>query len=436
VLFTPEVYSFLPQPVERVELLRRIAGWLDRDGVLVVSARPVERVTEYLILTLQWARGMGRRHWGDSHTRYVLEDGTIHRSFVHYFTQRQLRRETGLAGLRLERLENGRAEATRARGAPSSQYEESSASSVTPQMDRPTSPPPMEFFERARPARGDDGLALELDRVGIVLRGLDPELAEALRRRYGPYVNDAPGSVVGLQVDVAAEQTDYFIEPPSRPEFNPVLLECDGPRVRFVGYRAAGWFDVLDGQGMLLLARGAYEPAERSVENYVRAAVAWQAASRGGALVHAASAVWQGRGYLFYGESGAGKSTLAASNRRARIVSDDLSLVLRDSSGRPELVGSPFRGTYEGGDPVVGHFPLAAGFRLIQDAEVKVQETPRVRALAELVGNLPFVAEGFNERPDLFREIERTFAGVPLAHLHFRKDDSYWDAIQRAGLAR
>jgi hypothetical protein len=79
---------------------------------------------------------------------------------------------------------------------------------------------------------------------------------------------------------------------------------------------------------------------------------------------------------------------------------------------------------------------LAAGFRLIQDAEVKVQETPRVRALAELVGNLPFVAEGFNERPDLFREIERTFAGVPLAHLHFRKDDSYWDAIQRAGLAR
>jgi hypothetical protein len=30
--------------------------------------------------------------------------------------------------------------------------------------------------------------------------------------------------------------------------------------------------------------------------------------------------------------------------------------------------------------------------------------------------------------------VERTFRDVPLAHLHFRKDDGYWDAIDRAGL--
>ena len=59
-----------------------------------------------------------------------------------------------------------------------------------------------------------------------------------------------------------------------------------------------------------------------------RAAVAWQAACRGGALVHGASAVRRDRAYLFYGESGAGKSTLSACNRRATVVSDDLSLVL------------------------------------------------------------------------------------------------------------
>ena len=60
----------------------------------------------------------------------------------------------------------------------------------------------------------------------------------------------------------------------------------------------------------VLLARGEYEPADRAIENYIRAAVAWRAAERGGALIHAASAAWEGRGYLFYGESGAGKSTL------------------------------------------------------------------------------------------------------------------------------
>ncbi len=141
-----------------------------------------------------------------------------------------------------------------------------------------------------------------------------------------------------------------------------------------------------------------------------------------------------GKGYLFYGESGAGKSTLAECNRRARIVSDDLSLVLPAADGALELIGSPFRGTYEGGEQVLGNFPVAAGFRLVQADDVRVEKVDRVRALSELVGNLPFVAEGFVRRPDLFGKIEGTFRRVPLMHLHFRKDDSYWDAIREAGL--
>jgi len=83
---------------------------------------------------------------------------------------------------------------------------------------------------------------------------------------------------------------------------------------------------------------------------------------------------------------------------------------------------------------VVGRFPLAAGFRLIQAPEADVRPVARIRALSELIGNLPFVAEAFGERPDLWDGVERTFRDVPLAHLHFRKDDSYWDAIDRAGL--
>jgi hypothetical protein len=54
--------------------------------------------------------------------------------------------------------------------------------------------------------------------------------------------------------------------------------------------------------------------------------------------------------------------------------------------------------------------------------------------MAELVGNLPFVADSFQVRPDLFEQVERTFADCPLAHLHFRPDDSFWDAIREAGL--
>jgi hypothetical protein len=299
---------------------------------------------------------------------------------------------------------------------------------------RVTTAPELSFFEAARPADGDRAVGIELGALRIEIEGLGDELATALERRYGPYSVRARGGAGALCVRLALEDRDYFIDPPGKAELNRVILNCDGDRVRYMGYRLAGWFDTSGGQGVVLLARGDFEPAPSALENYVRAAVAWQAASRGGALIHAASAVWNGRGYLFYGESGAGKSTLSAANTRARVVSDDLSLVLPGHDGKLELVGSPFRGTYEGGDPVVGAFPLAAGFRIIKDRNADVRPVSRSRAMAELVGNLPFVAESFATRPDLFAGVQQAFAELPLAHLHFARDDTYWDAIEQADL--
>jgi hypothetical protein len=292
----------------------------------------------------------------------------------------------------------------------------------------------MSFFEPSRRAAGDRVLTIELGPLQIELGALDDALAKVLHGRYSPYSSLKPASSGALRVRVVLDDRDYFIDPPKEPTLNPVVLTCEGQRVRYLGYRVAGWFDTAGGLGELVLARGEFEPPQRAIENYVRPAVAWQAASRGGALVHAASAVWKDRAYLFYGESGAGKSTLSAANTRARVVSDDLSLVLPSSDGSPELVGSPFRGTYEEGPPVLGRFPLSAGFRIIKDDRADVRPVPRVRAVSELVGNLPFVAEAFALRPDLFDSVQRAFAGIELAHLHFRKDDSYWDAIEKAGL--
>ncbi|HEX6852190.1 MAG TPA: hypothetical protein VF139_12385 [Candidatus Polarisedimenticolaceae bacterium] len=298
-------------------------------------------------------------------------------------------------------------------------------------------PPPMGFFEAPRPAAGEASFGLSLDAIRIRLEGLDAPRATDLARRYGPYAGAvAPGPGV-LRVRVALEDRDYFIDPPSSPEFNPVWIEPEGThRIRYAGYKVAGWFDTLAGEGTLLLARGDYEPDLRSFENFIRVAVAWRAAELGGAFVHGASAVWRDRAYLFFGESGAGKSTLAAADRRGRIVSDDLTLLLpRPGAAGLDVVGSPFRGTYEGGEPVVGRFPLAAGFRLVKADLARVVAAPRVLVLGQLVGNLTFVAEAFDRRPDLFASVERAFATTPLAHLHFTRDDSYWDAIAAAGWA-
>ncbi|HUC42531.1 MAG TPA: hypothetical protein VMR65_00705 [Candidatus Sulfotelmatobacter sp.] len=295
-------------------------------------------------------------------------------------------------------------------------------------------PPGMEFFAGPAAAAGSARFTLALDDLAIELHGLDGPLAAALAARYGPYAVAPPSGAPSLSVSLSRDPREYFIEPPQGPEFNPVWIACDGTRIRYLAYTIAGWFDTREGRGQILLARGDYEPEIRALENYVRCAVAWCAAERGGALVHGASAVRNGRAYLFFGESGAGKSTLSAATRRARVVSDDLTLVLPASGGGLDVVGSPFRGTYKGGDPVSGRFPLAAAFRIVKAREASVEPAARAVVFGQLVGNLTFVAEAFATRPDLFASMERAFQPVPLAHLRFRKDDSYWEAIDAAGL--
>jgi SAM-dependent methyltransferase len=103
VLFSYDVYSFVPRRAEREKLLRHIRGWLAPEGVVLLSARILHRVYERGILTLQRIAGPGgAAEWGDSHTRWISSDGELRRSFVRYFSRPQLAREIRAAGFRLE----------------------------------------------------------------------------------------------------------------------------------------------------------------------------------------------------------------------------------------------------------------------------------------------------------------------------------------------
>ena len=80
-------------------------------------------------------------------------------------------------------------------------------------------------------------------------------------------------------------------------------------------------------------------------------------------------------------------------------------------------------------------FDLAKYPVAMQRLKVAAEETKKALSTNEAVpSNLPFVAEGFARRPDLFGKIQRSFESIPLMHLHFIKDDTYWDAIREAGL--
>ena len=110
VVFTYDVYSFLPGAAAREALLSRMAGWLAPEGVVFLSARRAHGLWDLAVLSVQWAaraaRGSGGA-WGDSHTRWLDASGNLRRSYVHVFTDGRLRRETESAGLRRVSWEGG-----------------------------------------------------------------------------------------------------------------------------------------------------------------------------------------------------------------------------------------------------------------------------------------------------------------------------------------
>jgi SAM-dependent methyltransferase len=109
VVFTYDVYSFVPQQKARVELLRAIHDWLAPGGAVFLSARKLHSAYQRLILTLQWLAQRRRSdlEWGDSHTRWISGEGRLGRSFVHYFTDAQLRYEIAGGGFILEEWRGG-----------------------------------------------------------------------------------------------------------------------------------------------------------------------------------------------------------------------------------------------------------------------------------------------------------------------------------------
>jgi len=292
-------------------------------------------------------------------------------------------------------------------------------------------PPPRSHID-ALPPLGSRQLALDLSGLVILLRGLDEDLASAAGRRFGAFAGESKAAAA-LTADLHADPAAEYVAPErsGHEGYYRLRIVVDRGIVRLVTYSMAAWIDVEAGRAGISFGSGAYDPRDRALENFCRVATAWLAAARGGFFIHGASIVRDGRAFVFFGKSAAGKSTLASMSEEGRVISDDLTLVLPGAAGL-EVAGSPFRGTYQAGEPVIGRFPLAALFRIHQDSRTYVATPPRVLAMAEAIANLPFINEAFHLRPDLLERVETALGSVPLLALHFEKKPGYWTAVDAA----
>jgi hypothetical protein len=152
-------------------------------------------------------------------------------------------------------------------------------------------------------------------------------------------------------------------------------------------------------------------------------------AERGGFLLHSASAICDGRAYLFSGLSGAGKTTMTRlAPPDVTLLSDEVSYVRPTPQGYSAF-GTPFSGELaKSGENCSA--PIAGLFFLAQGPENLLDELPSEEAVRRLMRNILFFAEDRTLVEKLFATACDFVTRVPVRRLTFYPDARIWEKIR------
>jgi hypothetical protein len=152
-------------------------------------------------------------------------------------------------------------------------------------------------------------------------------------------------------------------------------------------------------------------------------------AQRGGFLLHAASAICDGRACLFSGVSGAGKTTMT------RLAPPDITLLtdeisyLRPNAEGYSAFGTPFAGELaRAGENCTA--PVSALFFLEKGPENRVDRLSSAEAVRRLMRNILFFAEDRGLVEKLLASACEFVARVPIRRLTFYPDARVWDEVR------
>jgi hypothetical protein len=255
---------------------------------------------------------------------------------------------------------------------------------------------------------------VEIGGIPIGLSTCDDGFLDLLRHRYDGFLSD------------------------SRPEFElefdltrPVPVSDDDVRVRREGdewlfergdFRAR--WNLRTGRGCVRQNANPY-----SLDSVLRILHSLIIAERGGFLLHAASAICDGRAYLFSGVSGAGKTTMTRlAPADITLLTDEISY-LRPSADGYSAFGTPFAGELaKAGENCTA--PVAALFFLEQGPENRVDELPPAEAVRRLMRNILFFAEDQGLVEKLLATACDFVSRVPIRRLTFYPDARVWDLVR------
>ena len=258
-------------------------------------------------------------------------------------------------------------------------------------------------------------LVIEIGGIPIRLHTDDPAFLKLLEQRYAGFVTSASEVRFEFQIELVPPQS---ISPDED-----VRVYWDSGRWSMErGDFHAEW-DPTAASGRIRQTANPY-----SIDSVLRIVHTLLLATESGFLIHAASAVRNGRAFLFAGLSGAGKTTIAGlAPPDATLLTDEISYV-RKLDDHYHAFGTPFTGELARlGENVQA--PIGALYLLAQGRENKIEPISSADAARSLLKNILFFARDPKLVQLVFHAACAFTERVPVRRLTFLPDARVWEMI-------
>jgi hypothetical protein len=260
-----------------------------------------------------------------------------------------------------------------------------------------------------------DAVVIQVGELAVNLQTIDAEYCQKLKTHYRGFV----GALEQAEFNFHIELTDSRLSDPDD--------EVTVKRFSEVWYFARGDFraewNMDSKRGIIRQSANLY-----SIDAALRIFHTVVLAKRGGFLVHAASAIRNGKAFLFAGSSGAGKTTIAnLAPPDATLLTDEVSYVGKNAGGYAAF-GTPFAGELaKSGENVSA--PLVALYLLAQGAANRIEPVRPPESVRALLANILFFAEDEELVCSIFQSACQFVRRVPVYRLTFVPDFHVWENI-------
>ena len=258
-------------------------------------------------------------------------------------------------------------------------------------------------------------LVIEIGGMPVRVQTTDPQFLVMLQDRYAGFVTSSQQPEIEFDVDLTPTRN-------ADPNVPVRVTQRSGRWTFERGDFRAEWVPA-SRTGRIQQNANPY-----SIDAVLRIVHTLVLARQGGFLLHSASAIRNGKAFLFAGVSEAGKTTISRlAPPDATLLTDEISYV-RKHDAAYTAYGTPFTGELAKlGENVSA--PIAALYLLAKGSQNRIDPLSQAEATRSLLANLLFFAEDGDLVQSIFHSAFEFVSRVPVSRLTFVPNARVWELI-------